>query len=713
MVTAVATAAVPKFTVIIGGCFGAGNYGMCGRAYSPRFLWMWPNARISVMGGEQAAAVLATVRRDGMATRGQDWSAEDEEEFKAPIRAQYETQGHPYYASARLWDDGIIDPAETRWCWAGDLGRAQRADRRYADTPLRHLPDVSDETRCLSQPGESTGPTSRLSSFAARVLGFRRMLDIMFSKILIANRGEIACRVIRTARRMGIATVAVYSEADAGALHVAMADEAWLIGPAPARDSYLQHRRRSSRRPATAAPRPCIPATASCPRTPSSPRPAPPPVSSSSARRRRRSARWARRPAAKALMEAPACRWCRAITATTRTRRGSPPRPSGSAFRSSIKASAGGGGSGMRIVERAPASLARALDGARREAEGAFGDDRVLIERYLDRAAPYRDAGVRRQPRQHRAPVRARLLDPAPPPEGGRGGAGARARRRSARAAMGEAAVAAARAVGYVGAGTVEFIAEARAARRFYFMEMNTRLQVEHPVTEAITGLDLVEWQLRVAAGEKLPLRPGGDRAVTAMRSRCGSTPRTRRAASCRRPARCTRCTSAAGDGVRVDTGVRQGDAVTPFYDPMIAKIIASGEDREAARRRLAQALAETAVVGVTTNLGFLRRVVADPDLPPARSIPGLSSGAARRLLGSGAARCPDRRWPPPRCDRLLADAATRRHRPIRGRGATAGGSTSLRRRAELHLPLRRRGIRGRRDVRRRRLAAHPAGRRA
>jgi 3-methylcrotonyl-CoA carboxylase beta subunit len=114
MVTAVATAAVPKFTVVIGGSFGAGNYGMCGRAYSPRFLWMWPNARIGVMGGEQAASVLAQVRRDGMEARGQAWSGEDEEAFKAPVRAQYETQGHPYYASARLWDDGVIDPADTR-----------------------------------------------------------------------------------------------------------------------------------------------------------------------------------------------------------------------------------------------------------------------------------------------------------------------------------------------------------------------------------------------------------------------------------------------------------------------------------------------------------------------------------------------------------------------------------------------------------------------
>jgi 3-methylcrotonyl-CoA carboxylase beta subunit len=127
MVTAVATAAVPKFTVIIGGSFGAGNYGMCGRAYAPRFLWMWPNARISVMGGEQAAAVLATVRRDGMEARGQEWSTQDEAAFKAPIRAQYETQGHPYYASARLWDDGIIDPAETRLVLALSLSAAMNA----------------------------------------------------------------------------------------------------------------------------------------------------------------------------------------------------------------------------------------------------------------------------------------------------------------------------------------------------------------------------------------------------------------------------------------------------------------------------------------------------------------------------------------------------------------------------------------------------------
>ncbi len=146
MVTAVATAAVPKFTVIIGGSFGAGNYGMAGRAYGPRFLWMWPNARISVMGGEQAASVLAQIRRDAREARGETWGAAEEEEFKAPIRAQYETQGHPYYASARLWDDGVIDPADTRMVLAlGDLGEPQRADRavRRRAGPVRRVPDVT------------------------------------------------------------------------------------------------------------------------------------------------------------------------------------------------------------------------------------------------------------------------------------------------------------------------------------------------------------------------------------------------------------------------------------------------------------------------------------------------------------------------------------------------------------------------------------------
>ena len=203
MVTAVATVQVPKITALIGGSFGAGNYGMCGRAYSPRFLWMWPNARISVMGGEQAASVLATVKRDGLESAGKTWSAEEEAAFKAPIRAQYEEQGHPYYATARLVGRRRDRPGTNAARARPVIVRgAQRADR--ADT-LRRVPDVAT----------------------------------MFSRILIANRGEIACRIIKTARRLGIRTVAVFSEADANARHVRMAEEAILIGPAVARRKLL------------------------------------------------------------------------------------------------------------------------------------------------------------------------------------------------------------------------------------------------------------------------------------------------------------------------------------------------------------------------------------------------------------------------------------------------------------------------------------------
>ena len=154
MVTAVATAAVPKFTVLIGGCFGAGNYGMCGRAYSPRLLWTWPNARISVMGGEQAASVLATVKRDGLEAAGKAWSAEEEEAFKAPIRAQYETQGHPYYATARLWDDGVIDPAQTRRVLG--LGISAALNAPIDRTTLRRLPDVRRTPCTRLSPSRST-----------------------------------------------------------------------------------------------------------------------------------------------------------------------------------------------------------------------------------------------------------------------------------------------------------------------------------------------------------------------------------------------------------------------------------------------------------------------------------------------------------------------------------------------------------------------------
>jgi 3-methylcrotonyl-CoA carboxylase alpha subunit len=429
----------------------------------------------------------------------------------------------------------------------------------------------------------------------------------VFSKILIANRGEIACRVIRTARRMGVATVAVYSDADAGALHVAMSDEAQRIGPPPAGESYLNIDAiiAAARDSGTEAIHPgygflsenaefaeaCAAAGLVF---------IGPPAEAIRA--------MGSKAAAKALMQAHGV----PVVPGYHGEAQDPGRLAEEAgrigFPVMIKASAGGGGRGMRIVRKAE-EFARALDGAKREAAGAFGDDRVLLERYLEQPRHIevqvfgdshgnivhlheRDCSIQRR--------HQKVVEEAPAP-------GLEPKRRKA---MGEAAVAAARAVGYVGAGTVEFIVEEDA---FYFMEMNTRLQVEHPVTEAVTGLDLVEWQLCVAAGETLPLAQE-EIAVSghaievrlyAENPERGFLPATGILHGLRFPA---------GEGVRVDTGVKQGDAVTPFYDPMIAKIIAWADDRDDARRRLCRALADTAVLGVATNLGFLARVAADPD---------------------------------------------------------------------------------------------------
>jgi 3-methylcrotonyl-CoA carboxylase alpha subunit len=429
----------------------------------------------------------------------------------------------------------------------------------------------------------------------------------MFSKILIANRGEIACRVIRTARRMGIATAAVYSEADASALHVAMADEARLIGPAPARESYLN-----------------IPAIIAAARESGAQAVHPgygflsenpdfaeacaaaglvfigPPAEAIRAMGSKASA--------KALMAAHGV----PVVPGYHGDEQDPQRLLAEAERIGfpvlIKASAGGGGRGMRIVETA-GEFARALDGAKREAAGAFGDDRVLIERYLERPRHIevqvfgdmhgnivhlyeRDCSIQRR--------HQKVVEEAPAP-------GLDPQRRKA---MGEAAVKAARAVGYVGAGTVEFIVE---KNRFYFMEMNTRLQVEHPVTEAVTATDLVEWQLRIAAGEKftreqsqIPLHGHAiEVRLYAENPERGFLPATGTLHGLCFPG---------ADLARVDTGSQQGDTVTPFYDPLIAKLIAWGADRDTARLRLGRALAETAVLGVATNLRFLARVVADAE---------------------------------------------------------------------------------------------------
>ena len=441
----------------------------------------------------------------------------------------------------------------------------------------------------------------------------------MFSKILIANRGEIACRVAATARRLGIRTVAVYSDADAHARHVAACDEAWRLGPAPARESYLRGDLILAIAQRTGA-QAIHPGYGFLSENEAFARAASesgivfvgPPADAIAA--------MGSKSAAKALME-------RAGVPLVPGYHGDDQDPALLAreaarigFPVLIKASAGGGGKGMRIVERADVFDAM-LASCKREAQNAFGDDAVLIERYVTRPRHIevqvfadghgqcihlfeRDCSVQRR--------HQKVLEEAPAP-------GMPDERRRA---MGDAAVAAARAVGYVGAGTVEFIADQDG--RFWFMEMNTRLQVEHPVTEMITGFDLVEWQLRVAAGERLPatqasLRIRGhaiEARVYAENPDKGFLPSTGVLRHLRTPAGAAfshTVDGAAHDepaAVRIDSGVREGDAITPHYDPMIAKLIVWGRDREHARARMKQALTAFEVVGPATNVGFLSRLI-------------------------------------------------------------------------------------------------------
>ncbi|MGH7049914.1 MAG: biotin carboxylase N-terminal domain-containing protein [Acetobacteraceae bacterium] len=434
----------------------------------------------------------------------------------------------------------------------------------------------------------------------------------MFRKILIANRGEIACRIMATCERLGIASVAVYSAADQHARHVDLADEAWPIGPPPAAESYLAIDTilEVARRAGAEAIHPGYGFLAE-------------------------NADFAARSAAAGRVfigpppQAIRAMGSKSAAKTIMQRSGVPLVPgyhdeaqdlatlSQAANRIGypvlVKASGGGGGKGMRVVAR-EADLEAALEGAKREALAAFGDDRLLLEKYLAQARHIeiqifadthgnfvslfeRDCSIQRRYQK--------VIEEAPAP----GMAPARRRR------MGEAAIAAARAVGYVGAGTVEFIAE---GDDFYFMEMNTRLQVEHPVTEMITGQDLVEWQLRVAAGEALPL--GADRLAIhghAIEARVYAEdpvrdflPSIGTLIHLRQPP--GNAPGAGAGHVRVDTGVRQGDEITPWYDPMIAKLIVWGEDRNAALRRLAGALTRYEIVGVATNLDLLRAITDD-----------------------------------------------------------------------------------------------------
>ncbi len=433
----------------------------------------------------------------------------------------------------------------------------------------------------------------------------------MFRKILIANRGEIACRVIRTAKSMGVATVAVYSDADANARHVAMADEAVHIGPAPVRESYLLPDRiiDAAKRTGAQAIHPGYGFLSENAGFARACKEAglvfigPPPSAIEA---------MGLKGAAKALME-------KAKVPVVPGYHGDDQSPELLAKEAErigypvlIKAVAGGGGKGMRRVDSAK-EFAAALAGAQREAANAFGDQKVLLEKYLVKPRHIeiqvfadshgnavhlfeRDCSVQRR--------HQKVLEEAPapgmPPD--------------MRKAMGDAAVAAAKAIGYVGAGTVEFIADVSDGLRpdrFYFMEMNTRLQVEHPVTEMITGQDLVRWQLEVAADGKLPLTQeqltitghAVEARIYAEDPQKNFLPSVGTLHRLRAPAEDTH--------VRVDTGVREGDSVTPFYDPMIAKLIVWDADRTSALRRMRQALGEYQIAGVTTNTTFLIELVS------------------------------------------------------------------------------------------------------
>ncbi|WP_386681202.1 acetyl/propionyl/methylcrotonyl-CoA carboxylase subunit alpha [Loktanella sp. R86503] len=432
----------------------------------------------------------------------------------------------------------------------------------------------------------------------------------MFDKVLIANRGEIACRIIRSCQKLGVATVAVYSDADADALHVRMADQAVRLGPAPVADSYLRgdlivqaaldtgaqgiHPGYGflSENPdfvdaVTAAGLVFIGPSADAIR------------------------KMGLKDAAKALMEKAGVPVVPGYLGADQSADVLAAEAGKIGYPVLIKAVAGGGGKGMRLVTAA-ADFADALDSAKAEARTAFGNADVLIEKYIQQPRHIevqvfgdgtdavhlfeRDCSLQRR--------HQKVIEEAPAP----------GMTDAVRAAMGEAAVKAARAIGYRGAGTIEFIVDGKDGLRtdgFWFMEMNTRLQVEHPVTEAITGVDLVDWQLRVASGQALPLRQDQlqitghafEARLYAEDVPAGFLPATGTLAALRFPAQ-----------ARIDSGVAAGSEISPWYDPMIAKITVHGPDRGAALTALSEALVQTQVAGTVTNLGFLQRLAAAPE---------------------------------------------------------------------------------------------------
>lgn len=430
----------------------------------------------------------------------------------------------------------------------------------------------------------------------------------MFRKILIANRGEIACRVMHTCRRLGIATVAVYSEADRRALHVEIADEAVFIGPAPATESYLDMDRilAAAKKTGAEAIHPGYGFLSE---------------NSDFARRCKKDGivfigpspesmdAMASKSAAKALMEKAGVPVTPGYHGDDQSLKKLEAEAQRIGFPMMIKATAGGGGKGMRVVNAA-GDFKDALDSAKREAKNAFGDDHVLLEKYIQHPRHIefqvfgdnhgnvvhlfeRECTLQRRFQKVVEETPSSFLDEA------------------MRKKMGAAAVAAAKAVNYANAGTIEFIVG--ADKSFHFMEMNTRLQVEHPITEEVTGLDLVEWQLRVASGEKLPLTQNQIKQqghaievrLYAENADKGFLPVTGHIEQFDTPDE---------NCVRVDTGVHSGDEISIYYDPMIAKLSVTGKDRADTVGKLRNALARTAVFGMVTNLPLLRGIARHPD---------------------------------------------------------------------------------------------------
>jgi len=432
---------------------------------------------------------------------------------------------------------------------------------------------------------------------------------MVIHRLLIANRGEIACRIARTARRLGITTIAVYSDADRNARHVRLADEAYHLGAAPAAESYLDIARvlALAKRVGADAVHPgygflsenaafaqaCSEAGLTF---------IGPPAAAIAAMGSKSASK-----AAMAAVGVPVAPGYHGAEQSLDRLRSEAERVG---FPLIIKASAGGGGKGMQVV-RSAGEVAAAIESAQRLARTAFGDDRLLMERYFPKARHVevqvfadsqgqvvtlfdRDCSVQRR--------HQKIIEEAPAP----------GLRDAVRAAMSQAAITAARAVGYVGAGTVEFLVD--EAQGFYFMEMNTRLQVEHPVTELITGVDLVEWQLRIAQGEGLPKRQEAialhgaavEARLYAEDPAHGYLPSVGRIVHLRWPA--------LSADLRLDSGVDAGDEVSPFYDPLLGKVIAWGESRSEACGRLREALVGLEIVGVTTNRALLTSVLGDAE---------------------------------------------------------------------------------------------------